>query len=49
MHAIHTRSLFNAGLAIYYQLSTGWVGLLVPGVLWLVGTIAISFVPQVRN
>jgi APA family basic amino acid/polyamine antiporter len=36
----------SLGLAVYYQLSTGWVGLLVPGALWLVGTFAIMFVPQ---
>jgi hypothetical protein len=38
-----------AGLAIYYQLSFGWVGLAVPGILWFIGCCALMFVPQVRQ
>jgi hypothetical protein len=42
-------SFIRAALAIYYQLSHGWVGIVIPGALWFVGTFAIMFVPQVRN
>ena len=38
-----------AGLCIYYEKSYGWVGIAVPGILWLVGCIAVMFVPQVSQ
>ena len=41
-------SLPTVALAIYYQLSFGWVGLAVPGILWFIGCCAIMFIPQVR-
>jgi len=32
---------------VYYELSYGWVGIAVPGILWLVGAAVLMFVPQV--
>ena len=37
------------GLSVYYELSYGWVGIAVPGILWFVGAAALMFVPQVIN
>jgi APA family basic amino acid/polyamine antiporter len=36
----------SLALAIYYQLSFGWVGLAVPGILWFIGCCVIMFIPQ---
>ena len=38
-----------AGLSAYYELSSGWVGLAVPGILWAIGVVALFFCPQVRH
>ena len=42
-----TRANMAAGLAVYYEKSFGWVGIAVPGILWLIGGVALMFVPQV--
>ncbi len=39
-------SLITA-LSIYYEKSSGWVGLAVPGILWAIGVVALFFLPQV--
>ena len=38
-----------AALSIYYEKSSGWVGLMVPGILWIIGVVALFFCPQVRH
>jgi len=36
----------SLALAIYYQLSFGWVGLMVPGALWFIGNTVFMFLKQ---
>lgn len=36
----------SLALAIYYQLSTGWVGLVVPFILWFIGNVIFTFLKQ---
>lgn len=36
----------SIALTAYYNTSSGWIGLVIPGALWLIGAIVLTFVPQ---
>ena len=36
-----------AALTTYYNISSGYIGLIIPGALWLIGAVALCFVKQV--
>lgn len=41
--------LVLTALTTYYNLSTGYIGLVIPGALWVLGCIVLTFVPQVNT
>ena len=38
----------GTGLSTYYAKSSGWIGLVIPGALWLAGTVVACFVLKPR-
>ena len=38
-----------AALTVYYNMSSGYIGLVIPGALWLLGAAVLTFVPQVHT